>query len=84
MSEPLDMPDGPGWWAFEGIYPMGLAVPVQFVKRLVLWEPDDDIKVVKMQWEDNKEAHVVYYRYFSDIIRGKWYRLTMPWEVDHE
>ncbi len=66
MTQPLDMPDGPGWWAFEG-------------------KSDDDemeYRTVHLVLEtrtgllasgDNEFRHVSYWK-------GKWYRLTMPWE----
>lgn len=75
----LDMPDGVGWWAFQGVYPQGLTIPVKWVKELKVWDYREDAGVIDLQWEDDKNVLTVFPEYFQHIIRGKFYRLALPW-----
>ncbi len=76
MSEPLDMPDGPGWW---GGRIDGQAVVCHWSQFKVI---GDDIKI---RWADDDYTMTYSLSWFRNHYRNvKWYRLTMPWEVDHE
>lgn len=68
--QPLDFPDGPGWWAFEGRAEVGTAY---FYDKTIC-------RVSRMGAEyvadGNRATYLVKY------MHGKWYRLSMPWDVD--
>lgn len=70
--EPLDTPDGPGWWAWEGYFDFGEddTDPTDIVQRLC------EVKE-KMVWAfiANGTAHRI------ESMIGKWIRVYMPWEA---
>lgn len=70
--QPLDMPDGTGWWAFRGHYRERgnelMEGNFEFVYRVI---------------ERKGELHVdmlLDYDWPVMQLVGKWYRLTMPWD----
>jgi len=72
MSEPLDMPDGPGWW---GGRIDGQAVVCHWSQFKVI---GDDLKI---RWADDDYTMTYSLSWFKSHYRGvKWYRLTMPWD----
>lgn len=74
---PLDMPDGPGWWAHDNNGRQRLAV------HLRVFHVQNNM--VHYQWgDDDHYKFVLTSEQFNLAWPGKWYRLTMPWEVDHE
>jgi hypothetical protein len=69
LSQPLDAPDSPGWWAFEG----------KWNSEKVTGTFRDIAEVQLFQGE----LQVALGGDWEPVTRwiGKWYRLTMPWEV---
>lgn len=69
LQEPLDAPDGPGWWAFEG-------------------HEDDDIgdrlrvvgQIIELPLSKQLIFETRFQSYLVEYLRGKWYRLTIPWD----
>lgn len=70
MTQPLDMPDSPGHWALEArvVY---RNMHVEYRGTVYIMPDDAACKRVRI---DGKMIDM------ADIIQGKWYRLTMPWE----
>ena len=66
MSEPLDMPDGTGWWAFEG---KGQDDAMNYRTVNVVMEEGGAL----WSFRDNERKPVSFWV-------GKWTRLTMPWD----
>lgn len=71
--QPMDAPDGPGWWAFEG-------------KLFDSTEDDDMVRMVVDVRESSfnrqlyaSRAQNPYSWNVKTEMFGKWYRLTMPW-----
>lgn len=68
-NEPLDFPDAPGWYAFEGYVK-------PFAKQM-------EHEVVRVHWgKITQRWQVVWSRghHPADMLVGKWTRLYMPWE----
>lgn len=125
--EPLDQPDEPGWWAFEGS---------EKTTELVPCDPNDAEGWHETEWDEGDEPKGYYYKrvetvdkpfrtivevkwvfpgaaistrrftgphkgdpvlgfvspkyrwnhalYGLDTVIGKWWRMTLPWEVSDE
>ena len=74
LSQPLDAPDAPGWWAWEGYINYARGCDPTRIHREVVrvyWGS------VSQQWQVVRE----HGRHPAYMLVGKWYRLTMPWEV---
>lgn len=78
---PLDMPDGPGWWAWEGyIKYSDDTLLMSYVQR----------EVVRVYWGSKskrlygKHGHgkYTYGIHPTSVMVGKWYRLHMPWDKE--
>jgi hypothetical protein len=68
----LDMPDGDGYWAFEGSIYAGEGVKnpkiAQYVCKVFMFHG------TLTSWILEKGLWGIHH------MHGKWYRLTMPWE----
>lgn len=72
--QPLDMPDGPGWWAHDD------SGRQQFVVHLPTFEVYPD--KVRYQWgDDDHFVFVLPVATFKRTWPGKWYRVTLPWDA---
>lgn len=72
-GEPMDMPDGPGWWAFEGGLNYGNGVMLNMHIQMP----------VRVYWGDTTgewQTHCQLGYHPARHLDGKWYRLHMPWE----
>ena len=76
---PLDMPDGPGWWARDGLFP-GI---IQGSERMVCYFPQFSCQPdqVRYVWGESGRPTVVSVDRWQKLFGGRWYRLTMPWEA---
>ena len=68
----LDMPDGPGWWAFEGQW----KAQDNGNKWTHVFKIEEHNGTLYVAADDDLETR--------DFLVGKWYRLTMPWEANNE
>lgn len=68
-APPIDMPNGPGWWAFEGKVHK-LSKEYRSVGEVI------NIDGRMLYHLDGYGLCLVEY------LIGKWYRLTMPWEQE--
>ena len=78
----VDMPDGPGWWAWEGYIKYSDDTSLMsYVQR----------EVVRVYWGSKskrlygKHGHgkYTYGIHPVNVMIGKWYRLVMPWEANN-
>lgn len=71
-TQPLDMPNGPGWWA-------GKNQEREFVVKWTEFEVSDDS--VHVCWDDDDYTITHTLSWFKGYYRDtKWYRLQMPWD----
>jgi hypothetical protein len=72
QPQALDMPDGDGYWAFEGSIYAGEGVKnpkiAQYVCKVFMFHG------TLTSWILEKGLWGIHH------MHGKWYRLTMPWE----
>lgn len=85
-AQPLDMPDGPGWWAFVGKHVVVNSYDVEFVRQLVEWSIEDvphpyTFDSLTYRFADERHNHQTRTTWFREEYQGKWYRLTMPWDA---
>lgn len=71
MNEPLDFPDGPGWFAFEDDME-------KFVAHLAIFSRENGEVTFKF---DNSGKDTVLEDNFRAMYPGKWWRLQMPWDT---
>lgn len=65
--KPLDRPNAPGWWAFEGRFNEPGATDFRYVIEVVDVE-GELVAIVSGDFE------------FVDALVGKWWKLKVPWE----
>jgi hypothetical protein len=68
--QPLDFPDGPGWWAFEDDRD-------KFIAHLAIFRRTNGEIEFKF---DNSSKDTVSEDSFRAMYPGKWYKLQTPWE----
>lgn len=74
--QPLDAPDGPGWWAFKGYQQFSNGDQSPVIQDMIhVFDTADG-------FYGYGTDHTVYRRIQDGVFVGKWYRLTMPWDVD--
>lgn len=78
MTEPMDMPDGPGWWAFRGDRVIVGRHPTEVVKNITEWEPDAEHPYYR--FSDERWPSQLRKAWFLEEWAGQWYRVYMPWE----
>lgn len=75
----VDMPDAPGWWAFEGH---------------MYWSPSKELKALvyvsdigggelsaSIMEQDNYSHKILSHEYrYPSVFVGKWFKLELPWE----
>lgn len=75
----VDMPDVPGWWAFEGY---------------MYWSPSKELKALvyvsdigggelsaSIMEQDNYSHKILSHEYrYPSVFVGKWFKLELPWE----
>lgn len=66
MTEPLDMPDGPGWWAFEGS---------EWVQKKVGCSKEDSDGWQEGEWDEGDEPSGYYYKYVE--VPGKMLQIVL-------
>jgi hypothetical protein len=71
---PLDAPDAPGWWAFEGKHKGGLDKGHKTCYYLI----DLDGGLVVTDGEDEDPWVITVPR----RLEGKWWKIAMPWEKE--
>jgi hypothetical protein len=72
QAQPLDSPDGPGWWAFEGHW------ATFFPERAVIFHRVYDVYLMTdEQWyfQMGNDGHPV------GELTGKWWRISLPWDA---
>lgn len=73
-NEAKELPDGPGWWAYEDDRD-------KFVAHLAIFNCVDGEVEFKF---DNSSKDTVLEDNFRSMYPGKWYRLHLPWERPQE
>lgn len=74
LSQPLDAPDAPGWWAWEGYINYAKGCDPSRAHR----------EVVRVHWgSTTKQWQVVreHGRHPASMLIGKWWKVQLPWEV---
>jgi hypothetical protein len=72
--QPLDMPDGPGWWAWAN----DIDADDRFVAHLQIFEVVGNEVEYKY---DNSGKDISTVDNFRAMYPGKWTRLQMPWDA---
>jgi len=68
----VDIPDSPGWWAFEGTIEIDADRIMQFVCEVVVGKDGEPLYV-----------RTVWNIYPISFFTGKWWHVCLPWERQH-
>lgn len=79
VDDALDIPDSPGWWAFNGDEVIVSRRPTEMVVHITKW------REVIYDWEYYQFGHDPMPHSFSEAdfketYQGAWYKIAMPWE----
>lgn len=82
------MPDGPGWWAFEGQHKLSpirtTGMPIRAVYEIKRNVDGEEVRFLDAS-ETSRDKSLLFYptRCYGNqsvqLLDGKWYYLTMPW-----
>ena len=80
QPQALDMPDGPGWWAF--VQNGGTSYERKDIASWNFFKTKGN--QISLRWGDDTYTMRYTLEEFGNMYSNtKWYRLTMPWDTQH-